>query len=258
MAEHRLEPIVLIDKPNKKEAHVVANVHNTFGEIIEAAQKINTGLFEGDWSLAYLEPVTKRVVDVGEEDELLAYIDKEIYTYYWQYTKRSTFRDRKTKTNSKRNQPPPPPNSPYAHREQDGNQPPPRSKYQQRKQQAGKNTDQSIWLRMIAHFLDMLILGVLSMLGIRLFKNPAFGLIIWWLYQAVLESSDKQATIGKMAMGLKVMDSNGNKISFVRATARFFLKLLTVAILPLFLITFFNQKKQAIHDMVADTIVIEN
>lgn len=52
-----------------------------------------------------------------------------------------------------------------------------------------------------------------------------------WLYYALMESSNKQATLGKMALGIIVTDMNGNRISFGRATGRYFGKILSGLIL---------------------------
>ena len=53
------------------------------------------------------------------------------------------------------------------------------------------------------------------------------GLIIPWLYWAVMESSPKQATLGKMALGIIVTDLEGNRISFGRATGRYWAKIIS-------------------------------
>jgi uncharacterized RDD family membrane protein YckC len=52
-----------------------------------------------------------------------------------------------------------------------------------------------------------------------------------WLYEAFMESSSYQATLGKMIFGMKVTDLNGNRISFERATGRHFAKWLSAMIL---------------------------
>jgi uncharacterized RDD family membrane protein YckC len=78
-----------------------------------------------------------------------------------------------------------------------------------------------------------------------------------WLYFALMESSAKQGTIGKMALGIKVTDLNGNRISFGRATGRFFGKIISGMILYIgFIMAGFTDKKQAMHDMIAGTLVV--
>lgn len=77
-----------------------------------------------------------------------------------------------------------------------------------------------------------------------------------WLYYALLESSASQATLGKQAMGIKVTDLNGNRISFARATGRYFAKILSALILCIgFIMVAFTAKKQGLHDLLAGTLV---
>lgn len=83
------------------------------------------------------------------------------------------------------------------------------------------------------------------------------GIVVWWLYHALLESSPSQATIGKMALGMKVTDMTGRRIDFARATGRTFAKILSA--LPLFvgyMMAGFTQRRQALHDMIAGTVVL--
>ncbi len=81
--------------------------------------------------------------------------------------------------------------------------------------------------------------------------------IFEWLYFAKLESSARQATIGKMALGIRVTGLNGERISFARATGRFFAKILSALILGIgFLMAAFTAHKQALHDMIAGTLVL--
>lgn len=80
---------------------------------------------------------------------------------------------------------------------------------------------------------------------------------IQWLYYALMESSDKQGTVGKIILNLKVVDLVGNKISFGRATGRFFGKILSGLILNIgYIMAAFTEKKQALHDMLAGCLVI--
>ena len=44
--------------------------------------------------------------------------------------------------------------------------------------------------------------------------------VIVFLYFTIMESSSKQATVGKIALNLKVTDNSGERISFLRAVAR--------------------------------------
>lgn len=78
-----------------------------------------------------------------------------------------------------------------------------------------------------------------------------------WLYFALMESSVKQGTLGKMALGIIVTDMNGNRLSFGRATGRYFGKILSGMILCIgYIMAGFTEKKQALHDMIAGCLVV--
>src|SRR5687767_2845066 len=77
----------------------------------------------------------------------------------------------------------------------------------------------SFWPRVAARLLDFLIILLPSFL---------FPLIVGWLYWSIQESSASQATIGKKALGIKVLSVNGSKVSFGQATGRFFGNILNV------------------------------
>jgi uncharacterized RDD family membrane protein YckC len=86
-----------------------------------------------------------------------------------------------------------------------------------------------------------------------------FNTLVSWIYEAALESSSKQATLGKMALGLKVTDLYGNRISFARATGRHFAKYISGVILGIgYIMAGFTERKQALHDMIAGTLVIRS
>jgi uncharacterized RDD family membrane protein YckC len=137
------------------------------------------------------------------------------------------------------------------------------------------------WIRVVAAIIDGLLLGivvwpVLGILGLSIglagsqVSMPEIGvhlvrgIVAWvlfmgagWLYEATLESSSKQATVGKMALGLKVTDEFGNRISFARASARYFSKILSRVILMIgYIMVGFTQRKQGLHDMIAGTLVV--
>lgn len=82
-------------------------------------------------------------------------------------------------------------------------------------------------------------------------------MIAGWLYFALMESSSKQATLGKLALSIKVTDVNGNRISFAKATGRYFGKIVSGMILYIgFFMAGFTEKKQALHDIMAGCLVV--
>lgn len=79
-----------------------------------------------------------------------------------------------------------------------------------------------------------------------------------WLYYALFESSKYQATPGKLAVSIKVTDQYGDPVTFGRATGRYFGKLLSGAIMMIgYIIIIFTEKKQGLHDILANTLVIK-
>ncbi|PRY12675.1 RDD family protein [Pontibacter ummariensis] len=100
------------------------------------------------------------------------------------------------------------------------------------------------------NFSDVLAIG--EMLPLLLYL-PLFH----WLYFTFLESSPKQATIGKFTLGLKVTDLRGKRISFAQANLRYFSKLLSVAPLCLgLLLILTTRRSQTLHDYIARTVVV--
>lgn len=82
-------------------------------------------------------------------------------------------------------------------------------------------------------------------------------LVMGVLYFALCESSAWQGTLGKLALGIRVTDLQGKRISFPRALGRYFAKILSAIILGIgFLMVAWTQRKQGLHDMICDTLVL--
>ena len=145
------------------------------------------------------------------------------------------------------------------------------------------------WWRFLAYLIDSIIISTISwifilpvfaIMGISIFSMKQSGynmddptLFIGtflmamipiaiistaaqWLYFALMESM-KGATLGKMALGIIVTDMQGNRISFGRATGRYFAKIISsLTMLIGYIMAGFTQKKQALHDMIAGCLVI--
>ncbi len=140
------------------------------------------------------------------------------------------------------------------------------------------------WIRFVAIIIDAVVLGAV-LLPVRAVMAGIFGLgamhrlergdwtdliilvptmrLLWsganWLYEALLLSSPWQATLGKKALGLKVTDEFGNRITFLRATGRHFAKYLSAITLCIgFIMAGFTERKRALHDMIAGTLVMKD
>jgi uncharacterized RDD family membrane protein YckC len=100
-------------------------------------------------------------------------------------------------------------------------------------------------------------LSQISMLASVGIGAASLSIVINWLYYALMETSVKQATLGKMALGLLVTDLNGNRLSFGRATGRYFGKIVSYFTVYIgFMMAGWTQRKQALHDMMAGTLVV--
>lgn len=138
------------------------------------------------------------------------------------------------------------------------------------------------WKRFGAFVIDWMLLSILYGIGIVIFAM-SFGAVIFtggigaipfgltmifgiitlsfslnWLYYTLMESSSRQATLGKMALGIVVTDDQGRRISFLRANVRYWSKLLSGLFFCLgYIMAAFTAKKQALHDLIASTVVID-
>lgn len=138
------------------------------------------------------------------------------------------------------------------------------------------------WLRLAAYLIDSLALGLTA--GVAVFmplmsrgaisaENPwaiytntsrqyvalqLLLMMIQWVYFALLESSPWQASLGKRMLGLLVTDLEGKRISFGRASARYFCSLLSSFILMAgFIMIAFTRQKQGLHDILTGCLVIK-
>jgi uncharacterized RDD family membrane protein YckC len=147
------------------------------------------------------------------------------------------------------------------------------------------------WIRFIAYIIDSFIIGflefiivlpLLGLFGVKVFELSTLRdlekadpdllvpviasaitglsltvLLITWFYYALLQSGARQATVGKMALGLKVTDVNGDRLTFARASLRYFSKILSGLFMMIgYIMAGFTPKKQALHDYIANTYVV--
>ena len=112
--------------------------------------------------------------------------------------------------------------------------------------------------------LDRNPFGMISVMLPRIMFIGFIYIILTWLYWSLLESSSWQATLGKKALGLSVVDLQGRRISFGRASGRFFAGRGATVFPYLGGLYFFissicagfTEKKQALSDMIAGCLVI--
>ncbi|WP_258100451.1 RDD family protein [Marinoscillum pacificum] len=148
------------------------------------------------------------------------------------------------------------------------------------------------WLRFVAMIIDYIIIGalqtivifpILGIFGIDMAMNMSNGnmsdeqaiaaafaaistmgsvflvsSLISILYYTILEASKFEATFGKMALGLKVTDTEGRPLDFGKSLLRNLGKIVSQTILFIgYIIAGFTDKKQALHDMIAGALVVK-
>jgi uncharacterized RDD family membrane protein YckC len=143
------------------------------------------------------------------------------------------------------------------------------------------------WRRLAALFIDSMVVGfayylvlivcvvVLGVGGSLLMRggNDAEGMaamfgmmaLVYLLYPVIsaayyvgFESSGKQATLGKMAVGIKVTDIDGRRLTLGRALLRWLAVMLNYLTLYIgYLIAAFTERKQGLHDMAVGTLVVD-
>lgn len=155
------------------------------------------------------------------------------------------------------------------------------------------STFAGFWLRFVAYIIDTVIIyalqsfifvPVFGLLGISFASRSAqienmsdaeamgaigamaalssaailLSSVIALLYWTIMESSKYQATIGKLALGLKVTDMDGKSLDFVKALVRNLCKILSGMIMGIgYIIAGFTEKKQGLHDIIANTLVVK-
>lgn len=126
------------------------------------------------------------------------------------------------------------------------------------------------WTRLLAAMIDCMIcmfiwfgaVVIILVTGFPWFSKgliPAVALAaiaVGWLYYALLESSAKQATLGKLIVGLRVTDAHGDMPTFALASKRFFAKILSCIILCIGFLPLFGQKR-TLHDRVSGCRIVK-
>jgi uncharacterized RDD family membrane protein YckC len=97
----------------------------------------------------------------------------------------------------------------------------------------------------------------ISIYGILFYICLGVLIIFNWLYFAISEKSKYQGTLGKQLLGIKVTDINGNKLTFLKSNARYWAKYISTFIFFIgYVLTAFTKKKQALHDIIVKTLVV--
>ena len=135
------------------------------------------------------------------------------------------------------------------------------------------------WIRLVAALIDSIVLTIiiiflavfsLLVFGATLGEGAGIGMfflvlilasLATILYKPIMEASDYQGTFGKYALGLKIVDKNGQKISMTSSFVRTILWIIGSQAFLLCLgviMVGFTEYKQGLHDILADTYVVTN
>jgi uncharacterized RDD family membrane protein YckC len=116
------------------------------------------------------------------------------------------------------------------------------------------------WRRSLAFLIDSVVVGGMSYLLVRALGSDVGALAAFCFflaYSAGCEGSTFQATPGKLALGMRVADVDGSRLGWGRSIARTLLKLVSAGSGGAgFAVAAFTPMKQAIHDLMASTLVI--
>lgn len=127
------------------------------------------------------------------------------------------------------------------------------------------------WKRVVAYIIDVVIVMVVAFVVSIILRmvmtfssEEAVGqmamsvyTIVFFSYFILLESSAKQATVGKGLLGMKVINRDGERLSILNAAGRNIARILSGLIFAIgYLMVLFTKKRQALHDILAKTYVV--
>jgi uncharacterized RDD family membrane protein YckC len=149
---------------------------------------------------------------------------------------------------------PPPPSQPPA-------APPPPAPQSQAWQQGPSGPRASFGRRLVALIVDGIVIGVVEGIALAIFGTGAgYGIstLFGLLYVALLEGGPRGQTLGKMALGIRVIDFNtGGPIGYARGFLRYIGKLISaIACFLGYLWMLWDKEKQTWHDKIATTVVV--
>ena len=130
----------------------------------------------------------------------------------------------------------------------------------------------SLGSRIVSGLIDVIVTGLVLVVVVLLLLPVAFTtdaaltwvavigtmISVFLVLPTTLETMTRGKSLGKMAMGLRVTGEAGQRISFARATGRYFAQILSA--LPLlvgYIWAAFDSRKQTWHDKLADTLVVK-
>jgi uncharacterized RDD family membrane protein YckC len=132
------------------------------------------------------------------------------------------------------------------------------------------------WMRLWAFLLDLIAVFSLNMVFVSPFVNftnlngvslgpfsfeTFLGAVVFFMYFAIMTKLYGQ-TIGKMVMGLRVVSANTDELNWSQIVFREgvgrFLHQAFFLLYVIYVMVAFTEKKQGLHDVIADTFVVHD
>ena len=102
-----------------------------------------------------------------------------------------------------------------------------------------------------------MLIGRNRSLIVRQRLTQALCALLPFVYFLLMESSARQASFGKQALGIKVTDAAGRRLGLGRAAFRQLMKATNLFSTGItYFIAAFTERRQALHDMFAGTLVL--
>ncbi len=127
----------------------------------------------------------------------------------------------------------------------------------------------AFWKRVVATFIDWILVSIITGLiswiitgefaGDEAFRkiNTLFFFQVYGVYSILMESSRLGATVGKLALKIKICSVDHNQLSVPQAFFRYFARLFSFFTAGFgCVMALFTLKRQGLHDQMTKTLVI--
>ncbi len=236
-----LEPIKLVDRSEKRTADLVVHADRTLGDLLESGRMLYPKWFAGAWSMTYKDRETGTQVPINPEQHLETYLDKGIETFYWNVKVAEPIKEQRGRREERATR-----------------------AGRQKKGRVGSGEiitakPAALIDRALALLIDMLVLSFLTYFFAGILRGKGLAIFLPFVYYALMESSSYQASIGKLMMGLKVVDMDGFALDLKQAMIRSIVKVVTLPFsMLIYLVPLFTRYRQGLHDLAAGTMIVEN
>jgi uncharacterized RDD family membrane protein YckC len=116
------------------------------------------------------------------------------------------------------------------------------------------------WRRFAAAFIDGILLGVIGVILLAALKSVGYAIdiVIGLAYYTYLEGGPRGQTLGKRALGIRVVDfDSGGPIGYGRAFVRYIGRIVSALVIYIgYLWMLWDREKQTWHDKFANDVVV--